>query len=97
MFKNKLNGNLKKNHIGTHVSLDWGVGGCLAWWTKKKKKVIGYKVIVIHNINEKLPITGSMMNLNGIELLWWIFLWWLRVFIYYKCIVWCVKWLEVVE
>jgi hypothetical protein len=29
-----------------------------------------------------------MMKLNGIEFLWWIFLWWLKVFIYYKCDAW---------
>jgi hypothetical protein len=37
---------------------------------QRERKVIGYKVIVIHNVREKLPIIGSMMNLNGIELLW---------------------------
>ena len=39
MFKNKLNGNLKKNHIGTHVSLDWGVwGGVFGLMNKKEEE-----------------------------------------------------------
>jgi len=40
MFKNKLNGNLKKNHIRTHVSLDWGVGwgGVFGLMNKKERK-----------------------------------------------------------
>jgi len=37
------------------------------------------------------------MSLNGMELLWWISLWWPKVSIYYKCIMWYVNWLEVVE
>ena len=38
MFKNKLNGNLKKNHIGTHVSLDWGVWGGGGWLDEQKRR-----------------------------------------------------------
>jgi hypothetical protein len=95
MYKDKLKWKcLKKSYRNT----------CLLWWggvwldeQKKNIKVTGYKVIIIHNVNEKWPIIGSMMSLNGMELLWWISLWWPKVSIYYKCIMWYVNWLEVVE
>jgi hypothetical protein len=54
MYKDKLKWKFKEKSYMNTCFL-WG--GCLAWWIKKK--VTCYKVIVIHNVNEKFTFIGK--------------------------------------